>query len=118
MYIKKELEDYKGYYVDTLGNVFKGEELVPLRKQSNGYIRVSLRTNTGRYKQEFAHRLVAIAFLNLNCAPKHGVNKGVVDHINGIKDDNRLENLEVVTIKENNNRRYKLRGVPARLPKE
>lgn len=104
----RELVDYKGYFVNTLGQVFKGSDPIRLRKQQSGYILVSLRNNNGHYKQELAHRLVGYAFLGLT-------KNMVIDHINGIKDDNRLENLEVVTIKENNIRRYKLQGPPLRL---
>lgn len=44
----------------------------------------------------FVHRLVAEAFLGL--MPKDGM---VVDHINGCKHDNRVENLRWVTQSEN-----------------
>lgn len=106
----KELEEYPGYWVNTKGEVFKGTDPIPLRKQKSGYVYVSLQNNKGYYRQELAHRLVGYAFLGLT-------KKLILDHVNGVKDDNRLENLEIVTYRENTIRRYKLQGLPKRLPK-
>lgn len=43
-----------------------------------------------------AHRYVALAFLGIKPTPKHQVN-----HKNGIRNDNRPENLEYLTSREN-----------------
>lgn len=61
-----------------------------------GYVRVKL--NYGdRSKKVMVHRLVALAFVN-NPDPEH---KTQVDHINRNRADNRAENLQWVTAKEN-----------------
>lgn len=61
--------------------------------ESNGYVRVGLCKNNKRSAFS-VHRLVAGAFLGRN--PEKQVN-----HINGIKTDNRLENLIYATASEN-----------------
>ena len=61
----------------------------------NGYVRVCLRGANRKQIGFHVHRLVALAFLG---KPKHGQ---MVNHINGIKTDNRLENLEWATGSEN-----------------
>lgn len=73
----------------------KGQPLNP-HHDKDGYFRVSLKYQ-GRCKNVQVHRLVAETFL-----PKVD-GKDCVDHINGIRDDNRLENLRWCTNLENVN---------------
>lgn len=64
------------------------------RYHRQGYIEIKFNLN-GASKQILAHRLVMMAFVG---NPPAGME---TNHINGIKDDNRLKNLEYVTPKEN-----------------
>lgn len=63
-----------------------------------GYMTVNLSKN-GKGNTKRVHRLVANAFL--------GESNLQIDHIDGNKQNNRLDNLEYVTPKENTNRAWK-----------
>lgn len=100
----KEVKDYEGYYeVSSNGivrNVKTGRRLKPdLHKE--GYDRVTL-TKEGVSKHLFNHRLVAIAFL-LN-----EENHPVVNHIDGNRQNNNVENLEWCSHKHNSQHAIKL----------
>lgn len=70
----------------------KGKFLKPF-KDKDGYYRITVSKN-GFRKSMFVHRLVALAFIpNPN-------NKLTINHKNGIKTDNRVENLEWATHRE------------------
>ena len=103
---------YEGYYeASNFGNIRSVERHVPVQKpgckphttfkkskvllpakDKKGYERVGLTKNGKTAK---VHRLVAQTFIS------NPFNKPEVNHINGVKDDNRVENLEWVTSKEN-----------------
>jgi hypothetical protein len=96
----KDIPDYHNYQISNLGNVrnLKHGKVKLLKKRINinGYFRVILSKN-GNIKAFQIHQLVAMSFLN----HKPDRHKLVIDHINSDKLDNRMENLKIVTNREN-----------------
>jgi hypothetical protein len=98
----KQLKNYQNYSVTKEGTVINNKtnrELKPING-SDGYYYVGL-SNKSKVKRFAIHRIVASAFLS------NDENKREVNHINGIKTDNRLENIEWVTPSENMKHAYK-----------
>lgn len=110
--IFKDIPGYEGMYqVSNLGNVkslsrkvfrkcnsfvITKEKNLKISVDTNGYCRVVLSKNNN-LKTYKIHQLVAMSFLNHTpCGFKL-----VIDHINDIKTDNRLENLQIVTSRFN-----------------
>jgi hypothetical protein len=103
------------YFVSNIGNVMSKERLeistrrTTIRKtrflhkiiDRNGYYTTRLMYN-GKQRIFLIHRLVMLAFVGVD------KNRPFVNHKNGIKNDNRLENLEWVTRSENAKHAFRL----------
>lgn len=114
----RPINGYEGLYeVSNLGRVkslsyknTKEERILKIFKDKDGYLMVNLSNNkiTCRFR---VHRLVAEAFI------PNPENKPCVDHINTIKNDNRIENLRWVTYKENSNNELTKKHINESLPR-
>ena len=101
--IWKDIVGYENYQISNLGNVKSlnysrtgKEKILRPGLSSDGYYHVFLCKN-GEMRDFNVHRLVALSFI------PNPDNKECVDHINGIRNDNRVENLRWCTNKENQN---------------
>jgi hypothetical protein len=98
----KDVKGFEGLYqVSNLGNVKRliservfAERLIGRTIDRYGYVKRVL-SKDGKNNYFTEHRLVAIAFID------NPDNKPAVNHIYGIKTDNRVENLEWNTTIEN-----------------
>jgi hypothetical protein len=99
MEIWKDIESIDGYRVSNFGRVkslkYNRETILKPSKTKNGYNIVKI---GNPQKNRYIHLLVVKAFLN------HDANKDrtiVCDHKDNNKDNNNLENLQIITNREN-----------------
>ena len=99
----KTVDGYEKYEVSDAGNVknVRTGRTLGRRLDKDGYPSVYLYSN-GKGVNKKVHRLVANAFLDRD------PNRDQINHKNGIKEDNRVDNLEWCTRSENTKHAYSL----------
>ena len=104
----KERKTIKTYKNGLVKSCIINCKILKIRPSRYGYSRVILCLKDVGLKDVYLHRMVAIAFLGYPIKPEYQVN-----HKNGIKHDNMVENLEWVTPSENIRHAFatKLRGI-------
>ena len=117
MALMKEIAGYQDYFVDTDGIVYTSKvslrnnlkgELKPLKLsiKKTGYKYANMYYGNQKHQRSSlrVHRLVWLTF-------KGSIPEGwVIDHINGDKGDNRLENLQCITASENTAKYYQMKN--------
>lgn len=107
----RDIIGYEGIYqVSNLGRVRRLKlyykivnSICNLTREYDGYLRINL-TKDKKHKKYPVHRLVAKAFI------PNSENKPIINHLNGIRDDNRVANLEWVTHSENHRHAFRVLG--------
>ena len=98
----KQIPEFLDYECSNMGKIknIKTNKLLKLTPHSGGYIRITIKNE--KYTKQFAvHRIVALTWI------ENSENKPSVDHINRIRNDNRVENLRWATHKEQSNNKTK-----------
>ena len=111
-----DVPSYEGLYqVSNLGNVkslsrftiqnkYLEEKIMKPNLKKNGYFSLNLYKD-GKLRSFAIHSLMGESFLN------HTPNRSmVIDHINNDKEDNRLENLQIITSRENISKGIRLKN--------
>lgn len=91
------IPNFPAYEAHPSGDVRNAKRKTIMQKYltDSGYERLTLRQN-GKYVSIDVHRLIAMTFI------PNTFNKPTVNHINRIKNDNKIENLEWATYSEQN----------------
>jgi hypothetical protein len=88
--------NFSNYFISKCGAKFfniKTQKEISYRKDNYGYLKIQLRVNN-KYYIFLVHKII-------NQVLKNGKYEDIIDHVDGDKSNNSLDNLEVVTLREN-----------------
>ena len=99
----RKIPGFSKYLIDSQGNLystFRGKKPLKAHPDWMGYLHVGLIDDQGKRKNMKVHKLVAITFLGNHNGP-------ILNHKDGDKQNNHLNNLEYVTYSDNINHAYR-----------
>jgi len=104
--MEQTIKEFKGYTFTECGKVYSYRNGIKKEilgsKDKDGYLKITLVDENGKFKYFRKHRLIIASFL--------GNSDMQVNHIDGNRLNNSLSNLEYVTQRENQSHRRKMKG--------
>lgn len=100
-----DIPNFTNYQASSLGRLrykLYPETLIATPKDNRGYLYTSIKHDNGKVVRKAVHYFIALTFLGVR---PDGLD---TDHIDGVKTNNRADNLEYVTHAENCKRAAKL----------
>ena len=98
--IMEPIKNFEGYYIDRNGSIYNKNKTIKKVSIDRGGYKVAWLYKDGKRCPVLVHRLVALQYIPQT--------DSCVNHINGNKLDNRVENLEWCSAKYNADHRDKL----------
>lgn len=93
----KKHPKFDKYQISNLGRVWseRKQKIMTIFKQNSGYWQICIVDNNGKSTRFLVHRLVALVWI------PNPLNKPIINHIDGDKNNNQVTNLEWCTNSEN-----------------